>query len=542
MGTTHFIGIDLGTTYSAVAVVNETGRCQIVADRDGSNITPSAVAFREEGGKKVAEVGEEARRAIGIDPNVAARFKRDMGEPDQNRRVLGQEYTPTELSAFVLKRLVADAEAALGGQVGGAVITIPANFGQEARAATAKAAQQAGVDVLGIINEPTAAALYYAQQTNAVSEGTYAVYDLGGGTFDVTILDIFKGATGELETHVRISNGIHQLGGTDFDEKLRQLVFKKYEEATGEPLDEEDFTLSDAEAEKKSLSKRDRVKIRVNKKMLEITRSEFEEAISALVVQTKQLCEVTVQEETKNRHGSPETLSLNDITNVFLVGGSTRVPAVRKAVGELFGEQKIIDQVNVDEAVALGAALWAIKLAPKDMLPALVADVGRKIAVQETANKYFGTTAVSRTASGFVVENVIIIPKGAVLPCSVTRSFSVHEEQSEVELDITESATEETDPKWVNKIYSEMMPLKGNRSGVTEFTVTYSYDVNQIMECAFCDVASGLTVTLGLNPMTGDVSNKDSSVGARPEHVASGPENKNNAADKAASIEDFIIE
>ena len=266
---TNFIGIDLGTTFSAVSFIDDTGRPSIVHNSDGSNITPSCVLFDDDGR---VQVGEVARKAWGIDPKVVARFKRDMGTL-KTFQVGDDTHTPTRLSTFVLKKLVADTEASIN-TIGDAVVTIPANFSHEARDATMAAAQAAGLNVRFIINEPTAAALYYAFAGGEELSGIYAVYDLGGGTFDVSIIRV----DGH-DIEVLATEGVARLGGDDFDAALQELVRAKFKEMTGEELEGEDFTKNDAEEEKKSLSRRDKVLFRVARKQVEVTRQEFEEKI-----------------------------------------------------------------------------------------------------------------------------------------------------------------------------------------------------------------------------------------------------------------------
>lgn len=213
-----FVGIDLGTTFSAVATIDDTGRPLIVHNKDGDNITPSCVQFREDG---VAEVGEYARKSLFFEgSNTVGRFKRDMGT-SVTFRAAGREFTPTELSALVLQKLAADATESLG-TIGEAVVTIPANFSHEARDATMAAARAAGLNVKYIINEPTAAALYYAFKSGNDLGGIYAVYDLGGGTFDISIIRV----DGQ-DVEVMATNGVARLGGDDFDLALQKLVQKK---------------------------------------------------------------------------------------------------------------------------------------------------------------------------------------------------------------------------------------------------------------------------------------------------------------------------
>ena len=337
----NFIGIDLGTTFSAVGHIDANGRPVIVHNKNGDNITPSVVSV---GPDDTTHIGESARRALGADENTFGRFKRDMGT-ETTYGLNGSAHTPTFFSSLVLKKLKQDAESSIGA-IDGAIVTIPANFANEAREATMEAAKLAGLDVKHIINEPTAAALFYAYNSPQELGGTYAVYDLGGGTFDVSIIKL----SGQ-DVEILATDGVSRLGGDDFDEIIRKLVSQKYKEATGGELDPSDFTKTDAEEEKISLSSRDEVTIRARsdsgKAMITITRAEFEEAISSLIAQTEMLCETAMADAGV----SPE-----QINGVFLAGGSTRVPAVLESVKSVF-KQDPLNAGNVDEVVALGAAL-----------------------------------------------------------------------------------------------------------------------------------------------------------------------------------------
>ena len=333
-----YVGIDLGTTFSAVAYIDETGRPSIVHNSEGSNITPSCVAFWDDG----VHVGEQARRGWGIDENVAARFKREMGT-SQTYSLNGKDYTPTELSAEVIKKLKRDTEEQIG-EITEAVVTIPANFSHDARDATMIAAREAGLEVKFIINEPTAAALYYAFKNGEYLSGIYAVYDLGGGTFDVSIIQV----SGH-DVEVLASNGITKLGGDDFDRECRELVANKFREENGANFEDDEYGVSNAEEEKKSLSNRARALAKVGRQAFEIRREEFEDAISPSVAQTEMLCELAMEEA---------GVEPSDIKGVFLAGGSTRIPIIRASVERVF-KQEPVSTVNVDEVVALGAALYA---------------------------------------------------------------------------------------------------------------------------------------------------------------------------------------
>ena len=471
---TAFIGIDLGTTFSAVASIDETGRPHIVHNKDGSNITPSCVVETSPG---TMEVGEFARRQWGNAPETAAaRFKRDMGT-SKNHYINDNEFTPTQLSTFVLKKLLSDAKQTIG-SIGEAVVTIPANFAHEAREATMAAAKAAGLNVRHIINEPTAAALYYAFKTGEELSGNYAVYDLGGGTFDVSIIKV----VGQ-DVEVLATNGVSKLGGDDFDAALLGIVKRKFKALTWEDLEDDEFTKNNAEDEKKSLSKRQKITVRVARQLIDIGREEFEEAISSNITQAEMLCEATIEEA---------GISESDINGVLLVGGSTRIPAVVESVTRVF-KRPPISSVNVDEIVALGAALYAAYKGDQDNLSTVQKNSINKIKVSEATSKCFGTISVTHNQERDMAKltNSILIPKGERIPCSITSSFyTIHDDQDKVECQVTESTSPETDPRFVKVIWSGNLELPPGRPANQEIQVTFAYDDNQIMKCSFVDVAT----------------------------------------------------
>lgn len=476
------IGIDLGTTFSAVATIDETGRPVIVSNRDGHNITPSCVTEND----GVIEVGEFARRTWGNAPDrAAARFKRDMGT-SATYTLNGRKFTPTELSTFVLIKLKKDTEAAIG-PIGEVVVTVPANFATEARDATMAAAKAAGLNVQYIVNEPTAAALYYAFKSGQHLNGVYAVYDLGGGTFDISIIRV----NGQ-NVEVLASNGISRLGGDDFDDVIRDVVTRKYKLAVNADLAPDDFTKNDAEEEKKSLSHRKRTTAKVARQLVDITREELEEAISSKVTQAEMLCEATAEEA---------GIDPSAVRGVFLAGGSTRIPFVQESVKRVF-KQEPISTVNVDEVVALGAALYAAYKSDRTSLSAIQRNAIQKIKVAESTGKCFGTIAIEHdsTRDEQKLTNSIVIHKGERIPCSVTQSFyTIHDGQDGVHCRVTESTAPETDPRFVKIIWEGSLELPPGRPKGQEVKVTFAYDDNQIMRCSFVDVATGRSTTIDLS-------------------------------------------
>ncbi len=476
-----YIGIDLGTTFSAVAYIDETGRPQIVNNERDSNITPSVVVKN----KDKLIVGEFARKTWGNDQSAgAARFKRDMGTAIKYP-IDGVNYSPTELSSEVLKHLKEATENKIG-SIQEAVVTIPANFTHEARDATMEAANAAGLTVKYIINEPTAAALFYAYQSNGELTGTYIVFDLGGGTFDVSVIKVVG-----RDVEVLASNGLHRLGGADFDHALWQLVAKKYQSQTGNELTTNEFSINDAEDAKKSISDRKKVTVEIEREFVDISRIEFEEAISSMLAQIEMLCETTLDEA---------DIQIPEITSVFFAGGSTRIPAVNDVAKKVF-RQNPISSVNVDEVVALGAALYAAHKSDGSQLSEIQKKSINQLKVAERTSCYFGTLSIGYSESkGETLINSILINKGEVIPCSVTESFHTRVAgQKVISCRITESRAPETNPKFVKIIHEEEMELPDGREAGQEIQITYSYDSNQIMHAQFKDVSSGLEKVISLS-------------------------------------------
>ena len=482
-----FIGIDLGTTYSLVSYLDDTGRPQIIRNAEGQNLTPSCIEIN---GEEIT-VGEIARKGLGWNDKVLARFKRDMGT-SETYKVGDKEFTPTECSVFILKKLLQDAKDQIG-EVGEAVVTIPANFTNEARVETLTAAKLAGLNVKNIVNEPTAAALHYVFQNGGSLNGNFAVYDLGGGTFDISIIEVAN-----QDVTVLASEGVKKLGGDDFDAALQQIVQNKYKEATGEDLNIQNvYTKTDAEEDKKSLSKREKVNVRVEKTNIELTREEFENEISSLLAQTEMLCESAVEEA---------GLKLKDIKDVLLVGGSTRVPCVTESVKKIFKKDPVTS-VNVDEAVVLGASLFsAIKGDPDDLNSVQKASI-KQLAVTDVAVGCFGTSAIR--GSNQEEYNAILIKKNEKIPCSVTQDFfTVADNQTEVNCKITQSDAATDDLKWVNVIWDGTLSLPSGRKAGQKVAVTYSYDENGTMHASFVDAASGKETYTTLSDITPTVDEK----------------------------------
>lgn len=487
----NIVGIDLGTTMSAIAVLNSLGKPEIVPNKDGDRITPSVIFF--ENINKLL-IGEEAKNTAATDSkSVAKEFKREMHNDDYRFDVHGNSYTASELSSFILKKLTQDASQQVG-SIKDVVISVPAYFKENQRNATMQAGQLAGLNVIAIINEPTAAALYYASTTDIKGKGL--VYDLGGGTFDVTVTQ-----TDGKDIQIIASAGDHHLGGVDFDKAMLELIEKKYLTETNSKLyvDEDgkhEFLLI-AEDMKKSISSRVSIKQKLSgengKVTLEITQAEFEEKISTYISRTELLVEQVLDEANCEE---------SDIDYILLVGGSTRIPAIQKSIKKIMGKEPLI-AVNVDEAVALGAAIKAglvlIKENPSTVSSTITSEM-KTITVGDVANHSYGAIIMSYSENlgKYIDVNSIILKKNTPLPSTMSDTFyTVHEGQELISVKITQG--EDSDPDFVDKIDEIEINLPSGRPDNQPIEVTYSYDENQIMHCKVKDVNSGKIESKKLN-------------------------------------------
>lgn len=345
------LGIDLGTTYCAMAVVDRFGKSTVVVNSEGQATTASVIHFYD---RDACVVGEEAVKMVVADPTNVVRFiKRSMGEPDFSLEFFGRSYTPQELSAIILKKLKEDAEEVLGLPVQDAVITVPAYFNAAQRGATAEAGSIAGLNVLSIINEPTTAAISYGIERLGGNRRVL-VFDLGGGTFDVTLMEI-KG----ISFRTIASDGNAELGGKDWDDRLLNYVAEQFAERFGhDPRDDPQPYQELYErclAAKIALSTKPKAIILVNfrghRMVVEVTREEFDSMCADLVDQCADTCELVLE---KARMGWAH------LDEVLLVGGSTRMPMIRNMLNRLSGQKVDPGKVNPDECVALGASLAGV--------------------------------------------------------------------------------------------------------------------------------------------------------------------------------------
>ena len=461
------IGIDLGTTYCAVAQLDELGRPNIVSI-DGENITPSVVEFYSESSY---EVGKEAKKAIGSSENIIQEVKRSMGSKETKYNFFGKDHTPLTISALILQYLKEEIEKSYE-KIHSAVITVPANFSNEAREATQKAADMAGIPVEYIINEPTAAALNYAFQSGESLLGNYVIYDFGGGTFDCTVANI-KGQ----EVDVLASEGVAKLGGKDFDEAIKNIVAKKYKKEFNKELDEKLFTSNNAEDLKITLSRKEKVNAQIGLDVIPVTREEFLVATSSLIIQAELVIETALE---------MANLKKDEINEVILVGGTTRMPAIKESVSKFFGKDPKLFG-NPDESVALGAAIYAAYKTNPENLNQLQKKTVSEISLQEITPNYFGTLAIADSNSN-KLENMTIISKGAKAPCSVTKTvYTIIENQESLLCRVTESSTEEKDPDFVRITAEKSLKLRPNLPENSPIEITYSYTEDGKMRASFSD-------------------------------------------------------
>jgi molecular chaperone DnaK len=486
----HTIGIDLGTTFSAAAKVNQFGKPEIIMNRDGENITPSVVMFQGE----IPIVGTMAKRSAATSPLDVVQFvKRSMGDPSWRFETSGgTSYRPEEISAIIIKRLAEDVELALGGSVTDAVITVPAYFDDAPRRATIDAGRIAGLNVRRVLNEPTAAALAYGVDTAV--DGTVLVYDLGGGTFDVTVMRVGGGEFEVLATH-----GDRNLGGFDFDNLLMQLLNERFRAEGGGDLLDDDVAEADlrdkAEIAKRSLTSVEQTRVVLASggvsKVLTVTRSEFEDVTSSLLSRTRDIASMVVEDA---------GLQWAGVDRILLAGGSTRMPMVRSMISSLAGREPE-RSINPDEVVALGAAIQAHLVvlddaeasggAP-DNLPVLASSVTRP-RIRDVTSQGLGALAVKRSSSDPEdMENVVIIPANSKIPATAAQTFeTVQDQQTKLKVEVTQG--DDSDPAYVRTIGEQVLDIPAYRRGAP-FEVVYAYDIDQTVSIAVKDLTTGQPV------------------------------------------------
>lgn len=490
-----YVGIDLGTTNSVVAHRNAYGRPEVIPNREGQNVTPSVIYF----GTDPPAIGQEAKEYARLgDDQIASFFKPHMGSPLFRLDFRGQSYDATALSALVLARLKADAETALGEEVDRAVITVPAYFADAQRKATIEAGRAAGLEVLRILNEPTAAALAYGLQRSGVEE-TVLIYDLGGGTFDVTVARISPEQVEVLSTA-----GDHDLGGKNWDDRIATFLSERFAAETGvDPLDDPvalNEVLVRSEQAKWSLSERAATRVTLqlgpDRRTYEISRAEFEGMTFPLMDRTRKLTEEALGEA---------GLGWKALSGVLLVGGSTRMPMVRQFVSQMAGQPPRAG-VNVDEVVALGAVIRAaIEVGERSSDARPQFTIGGAARVLDVMSHSLGVVARSEDNSRYV--NTIVVRRNQSIPAQSMRTYrhSTHggrNDRMEVYLTQGESDGPLDCTVLGRYVFSGIKPTDAE----VDVDVTLSYDADGVVQVAASQRDTRQPLSMSVEPVPDDLS------------------------------------
>lgn len=488
-----FVGIDLGTTFSVVAIM-ENGVPKILENSDGDNTTPSCIFFEDD----EVIVGAEAKNNSVTDAdNYCAFVKRDIGE----KKKIYKDYTPEALSAIILKKLKADAERALGDTIEGAVITVPAYFTDAERTATKQAAFMAGIPVLDIINEPTAAALAYSiNHPDSDKEQIILVYDLGGGTFDVALVRY-----SDKRFNVLYNNGNHLLGGFEFDNAVVKLVINQLKkqgiDISNDPDAKQQLRLQ-AETAKKALSQKRKTSVTIyafgKPVKVEVTREDFEEEIEPELINSISTMQEVI-EYVEGEYG----ITTDQIDKILLVGGSTRIPMVSTMIEEETGIKPSND-IHPDEAVAIGAAFYAEKLANESNVRPETGEENTSTRSRGSSNSSPASESVSPVRNNWFTDctahsigiiitdaetgkeiNQIILPKGTPVPAQCTQHFeTIVDYQESIHIQITQG--EEQDIRYVRIIGSSELMVRPKPRG-TDIAVTISCDESALVHVFVMD-------------------------------------------------------
>ncbi|MBO4310177.1 MAG: molecular chaperone DnaK, partial [Lachnospiraceae bacterium] len=481
------IGIDLGTTNSCVAVM-EGGQPTVIANTEGARTTPSVVAFTKTGERLVGDAAK--RQAVTNADKTISSIKRDMGT-DRGRTIDGKKYSPQQISAMILQKLKADAEGYLGEKVTEAVITVPAYFNDAQRQATKDAGKIAGLDVKRIINEPTAAALAYGLDNE--KEQTIMVYDLGGGTFDVSIIEIGDGII-----EVRATAGDNRLGGDDFDQKITDYILAEFQKQEGIDLSKDTMALQRikeaSEKAKKELSSATTTDINLpyltataeGPKHFEmsLTRAKFDELTHELVERTAGPVKRALDDA---------GIKASELSKVLLVGGSTRIPAVQDKVKQLTGHEPS-KSLNPDECVALGASIQGGKLAGD-------AGAGEILLLDVTP-----LSLAIETMGGIATK---LIERNTTIPVKKSQVFSTAaDNQTAVDINVVQGERQfARDNKSLGQFRLDGIPPA--RRGVPQIEVTFDIDANGIVNVSAKDLGTGkeqhITITAGSNMSDDDI-------------------------------------
>jgi len=517
------IGIDLGTTNSVVAVM-EGGKPTVIANAEGTRTTPSIVGFTKTGERLVGQLAK--RQAILNPDKTIASIKRHMGE-DYKKNIDGKDYTPQEISAMILRKLADDASTYLGEKVTSAVITVPAYFNDAQRQATKDAGKIAGLDVLRIVNEPTAAALAYGLEKDKPEK--VLVFDLGGGTFDVSILEIGDGVHEVLST-----SGDTHLGGDDFDEKIMKWICEEFKKQEGIDLsnDKQAMQRIKEAAEKAKCELSSVFETTINLPFitadangpkhldLTLTRAKFEELSYDLLERCKKPVEQAIKDA---------GISKSDINEVVLVGGSSRIPAVQQLVKDYTGKDPN-QSVNPDEVVAVGAAIQA----------GVLAGEVKDIVLLDVTPLTLGI----ETLGGVMTP---LVPRNTTIPVSKSQVFSTAEDnQTAVDIHVLQGERPMArDNKSLGKFLLDGIPAA--MRGVPQVEVTFDIDANGIVNVSAKDKATGkeqkITITNSSNLSEADIDKmvKEAEANAQEDKKKKEEaEVKNNAASMITSAERIV--
>jgi len=472
-----FAGIDLGTTNSVIAIINNDGKPETLHNEEGKATTPSVIFFDEEN----IIVGDEAkeRQSMG-ENNIASFFKRSMGDKNYMLTFHGKNYTPVDLSSIVLKKLKDYTEKVIGETITDVVITVPAYFDDLRRENTKQAGEKLGLNVLRIINEPTAAALGYGFHKNS-EEQKILVYDLGGGTFDVTIVKVKQN-----DFQVLATDGNFKLGGKDWDDRIALYVGEQFNnEFDLNPLDEIDSyndILVSVEEAKKALSMLKKTNISIHykdrKASYEITRQQFNELTSDLMLRTIHLTEQVLKDT---------RLTWSDIDGVLLVGGSTRMPMVHEYIKKEYGKEPMTG-VNVDEVVAWGAAIQAkIVLDQPNSNPNPFSDPNgfRLPNIEDVMSHSLGVVALNEDKTKYI--NTRILLKNKPIPLKSSRPYK--HQYNKLEVYVTQGESDNPIECTINDKY--IVDIISHKEGKdSELEIILEYDRNGIIQVSAKDESS----------------------------------------------------
>ena len=478
------IGIDLGTTNSCVATI-EGGKAVVIPNSEGSRTTPSVVAVTKDGERLVGVTAK--RQAVTNSERTIISVKREMGT-DWNKDIDGDDYSPQEVSAFVLQKLKADAEEYLGTEVKQAVVTCPAYFSDSQRQATKDAGRIAGLEVLRIINEPTAAALAYG--VDKEEDQTVLVYDLGGGTFDVSILEIYQ-VDGQPQIEVKATSGDNRLGGDDFDEAVMEWIVSEFKKSTGIDLEKDLQAMSRIReaAEKAKIELSGTPSTQINLPFITmrdgqpehldmpLTRSKFEKLTSSLVERTMSPTRQAMKDA---------SIKKGDVDKVLLVGGSTRIPAVQQEIEKEVGKAPF-KGINPDEAVAMGAALQAgIIVGDEGVTDVLLLDVTPLTLGIETLG---GVTTT-------------MIERNTTIPSRRSETFSTAaDNQPAVEVHVLQGEREfAKDNITLGRFH--LMGIPAAPRGIPQIEVTFDIDANGIVNVSAKDLGTGTEQSVKIESQT----------------------------------------